>query len=106
MGSWRVKPVTRGLILLLVGTPFAAVGIVGGLGDNDLQVRGIHTRAKLVKKYTSRVATGGQGHLHYKLRLTYAGPNGNEHEHVTAARDPHHFESLQVGDLIDLVYDP
>ena len=106
MGSRHVKPLTRGLILLLLGTPFAAIGILAAFGAHELQQRGVLTQGSVVEKYTSRVTTKGKGHLHYKLRVSYAGPDGNEFEHVTEARDARHFESLEVGDVIDLVYDP
>ena len=86
--------------------PFVAIGILGGLGTNELQVRGVLTQASLVEKYTSRDNTGGRGHLHYKLRVVFTGPYGDEYEHVTEAKDPHHFETLEVGDVIELVYDP
>ena len=58
------------------------------------------------RSYTSRDNTGGRGHLHYKLRVVFTGPYGDEYEHVTEAKDPHHFETLEVGDVIELVYDP
>ncbi len=106
MWSKGVKPSTRGKILLFAGMPFVAIGILGGLGTNELQVRGVLTQASLVEKYTSRDNTGGRGHLHYKLRVVFTGPYGDEYEHVTEAKDPHHFETLEVGDVIELVYDP
>lgn len=87
MGRRYLKPRTRGLILLLSGAPFAAIGILAAFGAHELQLRGVLTQANVVEKYTSRVATGGKGHLYYKLRLSYAGPDGNRFEHVTEARD-------------------
>ena len=106
MWSKGVKPSTRGKIFLFTGMPFVAIGILGGLSTSELQVRGVLTHASLVEKYTSRVHTGERGNLHYKLRVVFTGPYGDEHEHVTEAKNQHHFETLEVGDVIDLVYGP
>ena len=63
MGRRYLKPRTRGLILLLSGAPFAAIGILAAFGAHELQLRGVLTQANVVEKYTSRVATGGKGAL-------------------------------------------
>ena len=106
MWSKGVKPSTRGKIFLFTGMPFVAIGILGGLSTNELQVRGVLTHASLVEKFTSRVNTGGHGHPQYNLRVVFTGPYGDEHEHVTVAKGPRHFETLEVGDVLDLIYYP